>query len=58
MVEEHPGAGVAHDYADAFAHQRGIAMHRATTAGCFVFTKRTTGKSEMGVVEQGLTLGT
>lgn len=58
MVEEHPGTGIAHDYADAFTHQWGVAMHRATSAGRFVFTKRAAGKSEEGVVEQDLTFGT
>ena len=56
MVEEHAGAGPAHDGADAFAHFWAVAMDGAFLAGRFADAEFTPVELPYGVVEKFRTL--
>ena len=52
MVEEHAGAGPAHDGADAFAHVFAVAVDGAFLAGRFADAEFTSVEPRGGVVEK------
>ena len=56
MVEEHAGAGPAHDGVDAFAHFWAVAMDGAFLAGRFADAEFTPVELPYGVVEKFRTL--
>ena len=58
VIEDHPGAGIAHDLPDALAHGRLIAMHPAVVAEGLGFHKGAVVAAALGVGQQLLTLRT
>lgn len=52
MVEEHAGAGIAHDFADAFAHFGLVAMDRAVVAVFLLLAKLAEFQPLMGIFQQ------
>lgn len=53
---QHARAGKAHDTADALAHLRTVAVHRASAAGRFIRLKSAALNAAQGVIPQGLAI--
>ena len=56
MIQEHARAGISHHSADAFAHERGVAVGLAVAAGWLVGAVAAMLEARVGIIYKSCTI--